>query len=166
MFQCIESYIESKFDELNRNASEGFSVQRITNDLQFENVGASQADINYQLFISNFEYETELETVGMFSVNVRLDFTFIIAGKDYTVYKDKFDSYLYPLAAMFINDSRGLNYVSEDNSAIVLNELTQIAVTNSDRFEENYYKPSIELTLKGFAGYYDNEISSTSNVTV
>ncbi len=165
MFQTIESYIEDKFEVLNQTAAEGFSVQRITNDFQYENISASQADINYQLFISNFEYDTELETPGMFSVNVRLDFLFIVAGKNYTVYKDKFDSYLYPLAALFVNDSRGLNFTSEDNSAITINELTQIAITNSDRFEENYYRPSIEMTLRGYANWYSNEISSTANVT-
>lgn len=164
MFQIVESYIEEKFEQLNAYSAEGFSVQRITNDLQFENVGASQADINYQLFISQLQFNPEFETPGVFTVDVRIDFTFITAGKDYTVYKSKFDNYIYPFAAMLVNDSRGLNYTSEDNSAIVLNDMQSVSVTNSDRFEDNYYKPSIEFTLQGFASYYSNQTLTSENI--
>lgn len=163
MFQIIEDYIGDCFEELNERNETGYKVLRITNDLQFENIGASEADINYQLYISSAEFETEKEAVGEFRANVRLDFTFIIAGKDYTIYKEKFDNYVYPLAAIFINDSRGLNYTTGDNSATILNGLSNLMISNADRFEENYYRPTIEFQLTGWANYYGNIISSTAN---
>jgi len=162
MFGIVEGYVEDTFEQLNVVFETSYKVLRITNDLQLENLSASQADINYQLFISNVAYE-DLEMSGRFNVNVRLEFFFNVVGKDYTAYKSKFDEYVYPFISLLVNDSRGLNYTIEDDSSVVLNDLSQIQVTNADRFEGDYYRPSVEFILTGITSSNAN-ILSTDNV--
>ncbi len=163
MFELIESYVEDTLDELNERSSTAYKVQRITNELQFENIAASQADINYQLYISSVAFDSEIEAPGVFTAKVKLNFTFIVAGKDYTAYKEKFDNYLYPLLSILAHDSRGVNYTVGDSLTMVLNEISNVVLSDADKFEQNYYLPSIEFDAKGYADVI-NKTSYTKTV--
>ena len=61
MFAVVESYIKTKFDELNQNYDTDIKINQITNDLQLGQIAASQADINWQMFLENFEHTKALE---------------------------------------------------------------------------------------------------------
>lgn len=161
IFSAVQSFVEAKFRELNSRKSDEVKVRRIENDLEFSQISASQADIHYQLYLAGVEATEDIEAEGFFNANVRIDFTFNIAGKDYTAYRDKFDNYVYLLFNLleYSPDALGDEY---DN--IGLNECTSVSVTNADRFEEDYYRPTINFVLKGFdnsvAGYvYGSENS-------
>ena len=150
MFAVIESYVESKLDELNQNYDTAVKINHITNDLQLGQIAASQADINWQMFLENFEYTNDLESLGWFTVDVRLDMFFQIAGKDNTIYRSKYDDYVYPLAKSFWEDANAFDYSTGDNSNIRLLRVNSLTVNNGDRFENDYYNPSMILNIKGF----------------
>jgi hypothetical protein len=150
MLAVVESYIKTKFDELNQNYDTGIKINQITNDLQLGQIAASQADVNWQMFLENFDYTNYLESLGWFTIDVRLDMFFQIAGKDNTIYKSKYDNYVYPLAKSFWEDASGFNYSTGDNSNIKLLTINSLSVNNGDRFENDYYNPSMILNITGF----------------
>ena len=150
MFAVVESYIGTKFDELNQNYDTDIKINQITNDLQLGQIAASQADINWQMFLENFEYTNDLESLGWFTVDVRLDMFFQIAGKDNTIYRSKYDDYVYPLAKSFWEDANAFDYSTGDNSNIRLLRVNSLTVNNGDRFENDYYNPSMILNITGF----------------
>lgn len=160
MFAVIESYVESKLDELNQNYDEAVKINHITNDLQLGQLAASQADINWQVYLSEFEYVNELESLGWFNATVRLDMFFLIAGKDNTIYRSKYDDYVYPLAKFFWSDADNMNYSTGDNSNVNLYQVTSLTISNADKFEEDYYMPSITMNIRG----YDNSINNISGM--
>lgn len=162
MFAVIESYIESKIDELNADYDTAVKINHITNDLQLGQIAASQADINWQVYLSEFEYTNEFESLGWFTATVRLEMFFLIAGKDNTTYKKKFDEYVYPLAKFFMSDMGSMNYSTGDNSNVNLFQVVSLGVSNADKFEEDYYQPAINMTIRGF-DISTNYISGTED---
>ena len=46
MFAVVESYIGTKFDELNQNYDTDIKINQITNDLQLKQITTSQTNIN------------------------------------------------------------------------------------------------------------------------
>ena len=80
MISTIREYIESKFEQLNAGRSSPARVRLIENDLILSQISASQADINYQLYITGIEDRSEYEASNFQSVSVRLDFVFIVAN--------------------------------------------------------------------------------------
>jgi hypothetical protein len=162
MFAVIESYVESKLDELNQSYDESVKINHITNDLQLTQIAASQADINWQVYLSEFEYTNEFESLGWFNATVRLDMFFLIAGKDNTTYKNKFDEYVYPLAKFFMSDMGSMDYSTGDNSNVNLFQVVSLGVSNADKFEEDYYQPAINMTIRGFDNS-TNYISGTED---
>lgn len=160
MFAVIESYIESKIDELNADYDTAVKINHITNDLQLGQIAASQADINWQVYLSEFEYTNEFESLGWFTATVRLEMFFLIAGKDNTTYKKKFDEYVYPLAKFFMSDMGSMNYSTGDNSNVNLFQVVSLGVSNADKFEDDYYMPSITVNIRGF----DNSINNISGM--
>lgn len=147
MISTIREYIESKFEQLNAGRSSTARVRLIENDLILSQISASQADINYQLYITGIEDRSEYEASNFQSVSVRLDFVFIVANKDYTIYQEKFDNFVYMLFKLIKQDMSGVMWEGSENSGAALHEITAMAITDANRFEDSYYKPAIEFTV-------------------
>lgn len=150
MFEIIESYILSKVTDLNSTLQSPVKVNRIENEFQADNVSASKSEYNYQLYITDLEFSREYESAEGFTVRVNLELFFNVVGKDQTAYKAKFDNYLFPLVQLFVNDSRGLNYRDPNNTAAILASLEEININNADRFQDEYYRPTIGLEFTGW----------------
>jgi len=84
--------------------------------------------------------------LGYDRINVRLDFTFLVANKDNSVYQKIFDRYIFPFRRILKNDAG--QYSNEDiSSSLMINEIRNVNISNGDRIEDDYYKPSIEFVL-------------------
>lgn len=150
MFEIVESYILSKFDELNARFDTELKVLRIDNEFQAENVSASQSDYNYQIYINGVEFSNEYESAESFSAEITLELFFNVIGKNQQAYKDKFDLYVMPLVSLFVTDSRGLNYTDPNNTSARITGIETVSVINSDRFIDDYYRPAIRLEFNGW----------------
>lgn len=159
---AINNFVSDKFAELNQRKDTAVKVLQIVNDLQLEQISASQADVNYQLFVSEIVEDYDIEAPGWFLATVRIEFTFNIANKDYTIYKDKFDNYLYLLRNLLVYSQRALSYEADN---VLLQSITSVSITNADRFEEDYYKPTLNFTVKGYDEVFA-DISGTTDITV
>jgi len=164
LLRTVETYLASKFDELNSRKAESVKVRLIENDLQLSQVSASQADIHYQIFITGVESNENIESDFSSLVNVRVDFLFNVANKDYSVYKLKFDEYLYPLYQLIKEDSA--SYGSTEITGFVIADTEAVAISNADQFQDSYYRPSLSFAFRVYDHSVSNRFYTNANSTV
>jgi hypothetical protein len=147
ILKLIQNYVKSKETDLNDYLDTEIHLKQIQTELDIELIGASESYIHYQLYVSSID-KGNAESQRLVGVKVRLQFIFLVANKDYTVYSKILDRYIYGLFRV-LRSKQNVSYKDEDiSSSIKINNLTDIQVTNADTFEEDYYKPSIEFTLQ------------------
>ncbi len=149
ILNLIQNYISQKETILNSYLNAKIQLKQIVTELDMERIGASESFINYQLYVDSTESIPQ-ETPDYDLVNVRMDFIFLVANKNYTVYKKIFDKYLFGLRRILKKSKTPLmTYSTEDiSTSLRLIDITNVSITNADRFEDDYYKPSIIFTLK------------------
>lgn len=149
ILNLIQDYISRKVTNANSHLNTAIVLKQINTETDMDMIGASESYINYQLYINSIE-SLDYEFEGMDKVNVRMDFIFLVANKNYTIYKKLFDRYLYKIRRILkVSEDSLLPYMNEDISvSLSLNDIGNVNVTNADRFEDEYYKPSIEFTLQ------------------
>lgn len=148
ILELIQSYISQKAELVNANYQTNIQLKQIITELELEHIGASESFIHYQLFVSSIENQ-EFENDIIDNVNVKLDFVILVANKNYTVYKKIFDRYLFAFRRVLRRSKQPLMaYNDEDiSSGLTLLDISDVRITDADRFEDDYYKPSIEFTL-------------------
>ena len=147
ILNLIQSYIKSKEVTLNGYLGSAVQLKQIQTELDLELIGASESFINYQLYVSGID-KSNSESQRVLSVSVRMEFIFLVANKNYTIYKKIFDRYVFGIFRV-LSDKTNVSYKDETISGLLkINNLTDLKITNADNFENEYYRPSIEFNLQ------------------
>ena len=147
ILNLIQSYIKSKEVTLNGYLGSAIQLKQIQTELDLELIGASESFINYQLYVSGID-KSNSESQRVLSVSVRMEFVFLVANKNYTIYKKIFDRYVFGIFRV-LSDKTNVSYKDETISGLLkINNLTDLKITNADNFENEYYRPSIEFNLQ------------------
>ena len=147
ILNLIQSYIKSKEVTLNGYLGSAIQLKQIQTELDLELIGASESFINYQLYVSGID-KSNSESQRVLSVSVRMEFIFLVANKNYTIYKKIFDRYVFGIFRV-LSDKTNVSYKDETISGLLkINNLTDLKITNADNFENEYYRPSIEFNLQ------------------
>jgi len=161
LLSLIQEYLGQKVVLLNAQLGTSVVLKQVQTELDMERIGASESNIHYQLFITGTE-DPGFESQYFDLINVSLDFIFLIANKNYTVYQQKFDRYIYNFRRILTyKKAPALSFSDRDISeTLKIQDIKNVQITNGDRFEEGYYKPSVQFQLK----IYDNtDLSQTIN---
>ena len=147
ILNLIQSYIKSKEVTLNGYLGSAIQLKQIQTELDLELIGASESFINYQLYVSGID-KSNSESQRVLSVSVRMEFIFLVANKNYTIYKKIFDRYVFGIFRV-LSDKTNVSYKDGTISGLLkINNLTDLKITNADNFENEYYRPSIEFNLQ------------------
>ena len=147
ILNLIQSYIKSKEVTLNGYLGSAIQLKQIQTELDLELIGASESFINYQLYVSGID-KSNSESQRVLSVSVRMEFIFLAANKNYTIYKKIFDRYVFGIFRV-LSDKTNVSYKDETISGLLkINNLTDLKITNADNFDNEYYRPSIEFNLQ------------------
>lgn len=147
ILNLIQSYIKSKEVTLNGYLGSAVQLKQIQTELDLELIGASESFINYQLYVSGID-KSNSESQRVLSVSVRMEFIFLVANKNYTIYKKIFDRYVFGIFRV-LSDKTNVSYKDETISGLLkINNLTDLKITNADNFDNEYYRPSIEFNLQ------------------
>lgn len=146
ILNLIQSYIESKQAVLNNFLGTSVQLKQIQTELDLNKIGNSESFIHYQLYVTSIE-SLEYESPNFSNVNVRIEFMFLVANKNYTIYKKIFDRYVFGIARILKFDSVFPLQDTEISNALVINEIKNVNITNADKFENEYYNPGIEFTM-------------------
>ena len=147
ILNLIQSYIKSKEVTLNGYLGSAIQLKQIQTELDLELIGASESFINYQLYVSGID-KSNSESQRVLSVSVRMEFVFLVANKNYTIYKKIFDRYVFGIFRV-LSDKTNVSFKDETISGLLkINNLTDLKITNADNFDNEYYRPSIEFNLQ------------------
>lgn len=146
ILHLIQSYIESKQETLNNFLGSPVQLKQIQTELDMDLIGNSESFINYQLYISGIE-SLEYEARNFSDVNIKMEFKFLIANKNYTVYRKIFDRYVFGIARILKFDNSFPSQDTEISNVLTMHELKNVNITNADRFENETYEPTIEFTM-------------------
>ena len=145
-----ESYLTDLFTQFNARLDSTVKIHKATDDDDFANLPASQAQINYMCFIKDVVIESR-EVQNIYNVANRIDFIFAVNHKDNTIYKWNFDKYLTEFFRMI-----KANRQYKDTAALSIIDITDIKIVNGDKFEDEYYLPTIEFESR----IYDRDNST------
>ena len=165
LLSLIQEYLTQKTTVLNAQLNEQIVLRQIETKLDITKAPRNEKYINYQLYISGVERE-DGESRESKIIGVRLDFIFQTANKNYTVYQEKFGRYVYNFERIMFNDiNPKLPFADRDISdSITITDIRDVKITNTDRFEENIYNPSIEFNLHIFDFSYSlSQITTTTD---
>ena len=146
ILHLIQSYIESKQGVLNNYLGSTVQLKQIQTELDLDLIGNSESFIHYQLYISGIE-SLEYEARNFSDVNVKMEFKFLIANKNYTVYRKIFDRYVFGIARILKFDDSFPSQDTEISNVLTMQEIKNVNITNADRFENETYEPTIEFTM-------------------
>jgi len=147
ILKLIKNYIQSKETDLNANLDTAIHLKQIQTELDIEMIGTSESYIHYQLYVGSVN-KGNFESQRVTTVSVKMQLMFLIANKNYTIYSEIFDRYVY-LLFRILKEKPNVSYSNEDvSSGLKINNLTDLQITNADTIEDDYYKPSIEFTLQ------------------
>ena len=152
ILHLLENFINAKFDDLNSVLDTSVKVNLVSQDFNFEDLSLNNSMLNYQVFITSVNSADEFENPNIDILNARIDFIFLITGKDVSVYKEKFDSYVWQCRRLLKNAVVPRVSYQDTNISFGLwiNDIRSVNVTNADRFDGHYYRPSIEVALRVF----------------
>ncbi len=141
MKKFLKAFVRDKLTELNERFDVPLVLRELTLTKLFENAPANQSATNYAVTVS-----TSLETTIVRAVNLRIDFSFSLAGKNSLDADTIHDRYIYNMLRIF---EAVAQWTDEDISqSLCVNDVMNIQITNDDRVEGGlYYQPSIELLL-------------------
>lgn len=147
ILSLIQSYISSKETILNNYLGASVQLKQIQTELDLNLIGASESFIHYQLYVTGID-KGNMESQRVMNVSVRLEFVFLVANKNYTIYKKIFDRYIYGLFRVFKDKTNAVYQADEVSAYLRINNLTNLQITNADNFDAEYYKPGIEFDLQ------------------
>ena len=148
-----ESYLTDLFTQFNIRLHSTVKIHKATDDDDFANLPASQAQINYMCFIKDVVIESR-EVQNIYNVSNRIDFIFAVNHKDNTIYRQNFDKYLTEFFRM-IKANRQYKDTAI-STALSIIDITDIKIVNGDKFEDEYYLPTIEFESR----IYDRDNST------
>jgi len=147
ILHLIQKYIEDKVTNANAHLNTAIALKQINTEVDMEMIGASESYIHYRLYVGSVN-KGNFESQRVITVSVKMQLMFLIANKNYTIYSEIFDRYVY-LLFRILKEKPNVSYSNEDvSSGLKINNLTDLQITNADTIEDDYYKPSIEFTLQ------------------
>lgn len=156
-----EAFINEAFLKLNERFDNSLKIRKVNTAMETANMPSSEQAINYNIYITGVTNEED-ESGMMNNVAVRIDFVFLKAQKNNDIYKQIVDRYLYPFMRLLNNSeiySRA-NYDADISQGLIINNVGELAITNGDRFEDEFFRPSIEMTLVVIDSNNENILST------
>ena len=149
ILNLIQEYLRQKTVIINASFDGGIALKQIVTEVDMDLIGASESFIHYQTYVTDIE-NIPGESYKYKNVNVSLEFIIQVANKNYTVYKKVFDRYVFAFMRVLERSKTPLMVFTNTDisTGLKLLDITNVRITNGDRFEEEYYKPTIEFTLK------------------
>jgi len=162
ILNLIQSYIASKQDALNGYLGSPIKLKQIITELDLDLIGASESFIHYQLYVTGID-KSNSENQRVLNANVKMELIFLVANKDYTVYKKIFDRYIFGIFRI-LNVKKNVTYKDDTISgSLKINNLTDLKIANGDNFENEYYRPSIEFSLQIIDKMVTNDFTTILN---
>ena len=149
ILNLIQEYLRQKTVIINASFDGGIALKQIVTEVDMDLIGASESFIHYQTYVTDIE-NIPGESYKYKNVNVSLEFIIQVANKNYTVYKKVFDRYVFAFMRVLEHSKTPLMVFTNTDisTGLKLLDITNVRITNGDRFEEEHYKPTIEFTLK------------------
>lgn len=160
MKKFIKAYVREILESLNERFDETIVLNELTATKAFAQAPLSQVVINWTVILPSVSIANLANRI-MRDVSVRVDLSFSLAGKIASDVDTIYDRYLTALLRLF-NDSE--QYSNDDiSTALLINEISGVTITNDERVENNFYMPSIEFQL--LMSDYSEERTLTSTKT-
>lgn len=141
MFEVIRDWFATDIITV-LNTTVATALSETDRDLDTELLPAGQKDYHYTLQIGDVE-ELNLEA-EQYRVSCVCKLSFIANTKDVSNYESYLDDYVFPIVRLLKRYSTGI-----DTSGISFNEVELGSIkANLNAFEDNYFKPQIEFTVK------------------
>lgn len=141
MFEVIRDWFATDIITV-LNTTVATALSETDRDLDTELLPANQKDYHYTLQIGDVE-ELNLEA-EQYRVSCVCKLSFIANTKDVSNYEAYLDDYVFPIVRLLKRYSTGI-----DTSGISFNEVELGSIkANLNVFEDNYFKPQIEFTVK------------------
>lgn len=148
-----QSYLASLFTEFNQRLDTTIKIHLATDDNDFNDLPASQSQINYMLTVRDVSIENR-EIQNIYNVSNRIDFIFIVNHRENTEYKRNFDRYMTEFFRMLKRNRQYTDFGI--TTALSIMDITDIKIVDGDKFEDEYYRPAIEFQSR----IYDRELSN------
>jgi hypothetical protein len=161
ILSLIESYVNYNVAELNSALSSNADLKEVNNLIGNNEKSTAESKQHYSVYIDSTKLA---ESVGsnFFDVAVKIEFEIGLYNKGKTNYKLLFDRYLWNLNRTFLKNERQ-NGAYTDNTistALFINNITDIQITNGMNIEGDYFKPTIDLELT----VSDSGINNVQNI--
>jgi hypothetical protein len=149
ILNLIQEYLRQKTAIVNSNLDTGIVLKQVVTELDLDLIGASESFIHYQTYITGIE-NIPGESSKYKNVDVTLEFIIQIANKNYTIYKKVFDKYVFAFMRILEHSKTPLMGFNDGNisTGIYLLDILDVKISNGDKFEDEYFKPQINFTLK------------------
>lgn len=148
----LESYAAYNINALNvelKTEDDLIQIQTIKGN---EQLPASETERHYRIVFVNSD-QSGSAGQRRFQVRCRIDFFLKLFNRQLSNYKMAVDNYLWGLQKTFLsNEKTGGAYTIEDADNMAINNIVNIRIINGDRMTNDYFNPSIELTLDIFDG--------------
>lgn len=148
----LESYAAYNINMLNSGLASTDDLRQVQTIKGSEQLPASETERHYRIVFVNSD---QAGSAGQrrFQVRCRIDFFLKLFNKQLSNYKTAVDNYLWGLQKTFLsNEKTGGAYTSGDAENMTINNIVNIRIINGDRMTNDYFNPSIELTLDIFDG--------------
>lgn len=148
ILNLIQEYLTQKTAKVNANLDGSIVLKQVITELDLDYTGNSESYIHYQAYITEITAQDDEAQIYK-TVNVSLEFIINIANKNYTVYKNIFDRYIFPfMRVLQLSKQPLIEFKDGDiSTGLSLIDIYDVRITNANRFEDEYYKPTIEFTL-------------------
>lgn len=164
ILHLIQEYIDERFNELNsrRDISlRALQTEILTGDIA--ELPLNNTNNYYQIFIDNINLSDEYESNIVTNASIRIEFSFFTTAKKYTDYQNYVNNYLwYILNIINLNNE---SYSSEDYSNMILSEVNSVSIINGGRFENGYYKPTLEFNCLMLNQSNEDIFTTENNMT-
>ena len=158
ILNLITEFTNDAMLQLNSRYANALKINEITNDMQDVHIPVSQQAINYLLFCSDLINDEETESGLVYTLNARIEFVFNKSQKNNSYYKLIFDRYLFPLMRI-LNYRQLYERVNHDegiSQGLYIADVMRLAIVSGDNFENEYYRPAIEISLKVIDSDFSN----------
>lgn len=167
LIDLLTEYIELKFEELNLNLDNTIKLNRIVSDMDIQNIADNEKYLNYQIYLESVK-SNEHEFEGLDNVTLRIDFFFLTVNKNFETYRNMFDRYVWNFRRLLKTQQTPVTVFNDSDISygININDILNVNIVNADLFDNDIYKPSINLELLITDFHNENNSQATLNINV
>lgn len=148
----LESYAAYNINALNIELKTEDNLIQVQTIKGNEQLPASETERHYRIIFINSD-QSGSAGQRRFQIRCRIEFFLKLFNEQLLNYKNAVDRYLWGLQKTFLSNEK-INgaYTDEEADNMAINNIVNIRIINGDRMTNDYFNPSIELTLDVFDG--------------